>query len=437
MYHMIFNHIYNGAMVTDADGYVTHFNEPYGRFLGVKPAQQVGRHATEVVENTRMHYVAQSGKSEINVAHRIMGQEMVVQRIPIRKNGKVIAVFGQVMFTDVRDVRKLAGQLKLLESKVKLYEEELSTLRATRYTFDTIQGVSPAIAELKKEARDAAATGLPVLITGESGTGKELFAQAIHHASPRRLRTMVRINCAAIPRELFESELFGYDRGAFTGARTEGKPGKFDLGNGGTIFLDEVGELPLEMQPKLLRVLEEKTFERVGGTKLIEADFRIIAATNQPLEELLKARAFRKDLYYRLNVVHLPIPPLRQRTEDIIPLADDLLGRLSGGPHGGPVGLSPEAQDIMLGYHWPGNVRELYQRAGAGPGHDGGQRHRGRGSALLPVPPLHRAIAPGAAPAQGSAGPGRARGHPPGTQPCQWQQGPGRASVGHPPDIAL
>jgi len=369
MYHLIFNHIYSGAMVTDAQGCVTHFNQPYGRFLGVEPARQIGRHATEVVENTRMHKVAASGEPEINVAHRIMGQDMVVQRIPIKKNGEVIAVFGQVMFTDVRDVRKLAHRLKLLESKVKLYEEELSTLRSTRYTFESIKGASPAMVGLKKEAQDAAASGLPVLITGESGTGKELFAQAIHNASPRRLGPMVRMNCAAIPRELFESELFGYEKGAFTGASRGGKPGKFDLAHGGTIFLDEVGDLPLEMQPKLLRVLEEKAYERVGGTKLVEADFRILAATNQPVEELLKSRRFRKDLYYRLNVVHLAIPPLRHRPEDVIPLAEDLLGRLSHDPAGGPVRLSVGARDIMTGYAWPGNVRELYnvlERALAG-----------------------------------------------------------------------
>jgi PAS domain S-box-containing protein len=359
-YHLIFNHIYNGVLVTDAQGYITHFNEPYGRFLGVNPAEQLGRHTTEVVENTRMHLVAQTGKPEINVAHRIMGQDMVVQRIPIYKDGEVIAVFGQVMFKNVRDVSRLAKKLRLLESKVKLYEEELSSLRSTRYTFASIVGQSQAIARLKKEAADAAASGLNVLVTGESGTGKELFAQAIHHASPRRIKPFVRINCAAIPRDLFEAELFGYARGAFTGARAEGKPGKFELAHGGTVFLDEIGELPLEMQPKLLRVLEEKEFERVGGTKVHRTDFRLIAATNQNLEELMRERRFRKDLYYRISVVPLAIPPLRERPEDVLPLAESFLARLNEMAEAGKVRLSPEAKEIMLGYDWPGNVRELY-----------------------------------------------------------------------------
>ncbi|MBI4773704.1 MAG: PAS domain-containing protein, partial [Deltaproteobacteria bacterium] len=179
MSDLILNSIYNGVIVTDAEGYVTHFNEPYGRFLGVDPKEQVGRHATEVIENTRMHIVAKTGKPEINVTQRIKGRDMVVQRIPIKEKGKVIAVYGQVMFKNVRDVRNLARKLKLLESKVKLYEKELSSLRSTRYTFESIKGISPAIVGLKRQALKAADTNLPVLISGESGTGKELFGQAI------------------------------------------------------------------------------------------------------------------------------------------------------------------------------------------------------------------------------------------------------------------
>jgi len=359
MADLILNSIYNGMIVTDPEGYVTHFNEPYGWFLGVDPKEQLGRHVTEVVENTRMHVVAKTGKPEINVTQRIKGQDMVVQRIPIKENGKVIAVYGQVMFKNVRDVRNLARKLKVLESKVKLYEKELSSLRSTRYTFESIKGTGPAIVGLKKQALKAADTNLPVLITGESGTGKELFAQAIHHASPRKLNPFVRINCSAIPRDLFESELFGYEEGAFTGARSGGKPGKFELAQGGTVFLDEMGDLPKEMQPKLLRVLEEKEFERVGGTSLIKADFRIVAATNQNLEEMLSTRALRKDLFYRLNVIHLDIPPLRERREDIIPLARHLLDRISEDLQAPCTKLAPESEGILSEHNWPGNVREL------------------------------------------------------------------------------
>ena len=359
MYRLIFDSIYNGALVTDERGYVTHFNKPYGEFLGVNPEEQIGSHCTDSVENSRMHIVAETGKPEINHSHRIMGQNMVVQRIPIKKDGRVIAVFGQVMFKDVRDVRKLAGELSLLESKVKLYEEELINLRSTRYTFESIIGSSQAIKSLKMEAIQAAANQFPVLISGESGTGKELFAQAIHHAGPRRVHPFVRINCAAIPKDLLESELFGYEKGAFTGADPNGKPGKLELARHGTVFLDEVGDLPLEMQPKLLRVIEDKEFERIGGTKIIQSDFRIIAATNQNLERMLVQNRFRKDLFYRLNVIPLQIPPLRERKNDIIPTARHLLKQMVREANLKEKKIDREAEKALKNYGWQGNVREL------------------------------------------------------------------------------
>jgi transcriptional regulator with PAS, ATPase and Fis domain len=263
------------------------------------------------------------------------------------------------MFKDARDVGKLARKLSVLESKVEFYEKELYSLRSTRYTVDSIIGVSESIKFLKKEALRASGNNLPVLITGESGTGKELFAQAIHHASRRKIHPFIRINCAAIPKDLLESELFGYERGAFTGAKSEGKPGKFELAQYGTVFLDEIGDLPLEMQPKLLRVLEEKEFERVGGNAIIKSDFRLIAASNQNLEDMLADGRFRKDLYYRLNVIPIHIPPLRKRREDIIPLTKHLLTRIAQEASLSPIDLHPQAEEALMRYDWPGNVREL------------------------------------------------------------------------------
>jgi len=359
MFELIFESIHNGAIVTDADGFITHFNTPYGQFLGLAPEAQIGRHCTAVVENTRMHIVAQTGKPEINQSHFIKGQSMVVQRIPIQQDGRVIAVFGQVMFKDVKDVGKLARELSLLESKVKLYEEELITLRSTRYTFDSIIGASDAIRSVKGEALKAAGNSFSVLITGESGTGKELFAQAIHHASGRRLHPFVRINCAAIPRDLLESELFGYERGAFTGAKTEGKPGKFELAHQGTIFLDEIGDLPVEMQPKLLRAIEDKEFERVGGTRVVHSDFRVIAATNQHLETMLASGRFRKDLFYRLNVIPLHIPPMRERRGDILSIMRSFLEQTAREAGLAGIEIDREAERALRYCDWPGNVREL------------------------------------------------------------------------------
>ncbi len=359
IYNLVFDSIYNGIIITDANGYITHFNKPYGEFLGLDPQIQIGKHCTKVIENTRMHIVARTGKPEINHSQRIKGQDMVVQRIPIKKGGKVIAVFGQVMFKDARDVGKLATTLSVLESKVELYEKELVSLRSTRYTMQSIAGISVIIHTLREEAIKAAGNNLPVLITGESGTGKELFAQAIHHAGHRKLHPFIRINCSVIPKDLLESELFGYERGAFTGAKSEGKPGKLELAHHGTLFLDEIGDLPLEMQPKLLRVLEEKEFERIGGTSLIRSDFRLITATNQNLEEMLDKKLFRKDLYYRLNVLPLSIPPLRERREDIIPLAYHLLEQITQEASLSKIEMTGDAKKTLTNYSWSGNVREL------------------------------------------------------------------------------
>jgi PAS domain S-box-containing protein len=359
MHKLILDSVYNGILVADADGYVTHFNKPYGQFLGVDPEAQIGKHVTDVIENTRMHIVAKTGEPEICWSHRIKGQNMVVQRIPIKKDGKVIAVFGQVMFKDVSDVGKLAKKLSLLESKVEFYEQELISLRSTRYTIDSIVGVSNYMVDLKAEALKAARTRLPVLITGHSGTGKELFAQAIHCASGRRMYPFIRINCAAIPKDLLESELFGYEKGAFTGAKSDGKPGKFELAHHGTVFLDEIGDLPLEMQPKLLRVLEEKEFERIGATSLLRADFRLIAASNQNLEEMVSQGRFRQDLFYRLNVIPLHIPPLKERREDIIPMSYHLLKEIVADARLREIKIDPRAEEVLRNYDWPGNVREL------------------------------------------------------------------------------
>lgn len=361
LFELIFENMSNGCVVTDRYGYITHFNKPYGAFLGLDPKKQIGKHCTEVIENTRMHIVAQKGQPEINEVQEINGRRsnMVVQRIPIRRNGQVVAVFGQVIFKDVKELECLANELSVLESKIRLYEEELINLRSTRYTIDSIVGTSPVMSELRKEVLLASQNRYPVLVTGESGTGKELFAQAVHHSGSRKLFPFVRINCAAIPKDLLEAELFGYERGAFTGARSRGKPGKIELAHKGTLFLDEIGDLPMQMQPKLLNILEEKTFERVGGMKLRKSDFRLIAATNQDLDKMMAAGRFRKDLFYRLNVIPLNIPPLRERPEDITALSRHFIDRLSLEAGLQTIDIEKSALGALACYAWPGNVREL------------------------------------------------------------------------------
>jgi len=359
-YEAILDNIYNGVMITDPDGKIIFFSKTYGKFLGIDPKETIGKHCTEVIENTRMHIVAKTGIPEIDQPHRIKGQDMVVQRIPIIIDGKVIAVYGQVMFKNVRDVHTLSRKLNVLESKVGFYEKELENLRSSKYTINHIVGKSPKMVELKNLALKAAKTNAPVLLIGESGTGKELFAHAIHYASDRRSYPFIRVNCAAIPKDLLEAELFGYEPGAFTGAGSKAKPGKFELAHQGTIFLDEISDLPLEMQPKLLRVLEEKEVERLGGTRPLKCDFRLIAATHENLEKCVEAEKFRKDLYYRINVIPIQIPPLRERKEDIPLIAEHIVEILSKDLGTHITGISQEVIKIFMNYDWPGNVRELF-----------------------------------------------------------------------------
>jgi len=348
-----------GVIVSDHKGYIVYINDTYARFLGIDPKAHIGKHATELGVNSRLHIVAKTGNAEVNYPHQLKDKGYLVHRVPIKEKGKVVAVLGLVIFDSTGTASRLAEKLLFLESKLNLYESELLSLRSTRYTFDSVVGVSESIIAAKAEAVRAATNNFPVLITGESGTGKELFAQAIHHASSRKPYPFVRVNCAAIPRDLFESELFGYERGSFTGANPRGKPGKFELANYGTVFLDEIGDLPLEMQPKLLRVLEGKEFERVGGSALIRADFRLLSATNQNLEEMREKKRFRTDLFYRLNVIPIHIPPLRDRRDDIIPLARYLLKQIAQESGFMEIGMDNKAEEALRSWDWPGNVREL------------------------------------------------------------------------------
>jgi PAS domain S-box-containing protein len=350
---------YEGLIITDADGIILKVNKAYADFLGRRMEEMIGRHATEVVENTRMHIVAKTGLPEIAHIQKINGHEMIASRIPIFRDGKVVAVVGKVIFQDVDDLFAMIDRFKRLKCELEFYKTELSKRLGARYSFDNIVGDSKALEEVKTLGRKVARSDTTVLLEGESGTGKEMFAHAIHSASGRALGPFIKVNCAAIPETLFESELFGYTEGAFTGAQKKGKKGKFALADKGTIFLDEVSELPLSMQVKLLRVLQEREVEPVGAEQPQPIDVRIVAASNKGLEGLVEQRLFRSDLYYRLNVVRLQIPPLRERKDDIPLLAEQMLRQLEK-ETGIPVeGLEPAAREALMAYSWPGNVREL------------------------------------------------------------------------------
>jgi formate hydrogenlyase transcriptional activator len=259
-----------------------------------------------------------------------------------------IAVENALAFQEIGELKN-----KLAQEKLYLEDEIRSEMN-----FDEIVGESAALRAVLKQAETVAPTGSTVLITGETGTGKELIARAIHNLSPRRERTFVKVNCAAIPTGLLESELFGHERGAFTGAITQ-RIGRFELANGGTIFLDEVGDIPLELQPKLLRVLQEQEFERLGSTQTLHVDIRLVAATNRDLAKMVAERTFRSDLYYRLRVFPLIMPPLRERQEDIPALVRYFVEKYSRRMNRTVETIPAESLELLVRYPWPGNIREL------------------------------------------------------------------------------
>lgn len=346
-----------GTVIVDANGIVVFLNQAYEDLLGIKKEEAIGKHVTEVIENTRMHIIVKTGVPEIGEVQKIRGKDAVVQRIPILKNGRVVAGVGKVIFKNVEEVQDIVHKLKI---KVKYYENELKNLLEAKYSFDDIITCSTKMLELKKLAEKVACTNVTILIRGESGVGKELFAHAIHKTSPRSSGPFVRVNCAAIPENLFEAELFGYEGGAFTDAKKTGKFGKLELAHGGTIFLDEIGDMPLALQVKALRFLQEKEIERVGGLKPIKIDVRIIAATNQNLEEMIYQGKFREDLYFRLNVISLSVPPLRERKADIPLLVEHFLDKFCSENKLPMKIIQPETLAVLDSYHWPGNIRELY-----------------------------------------------------------------------------
>ncbi|SHJ59072.1 sigma 54-interacting transcriptional regulator [Paramaledivibacter caminithermalis] len=344
-------------VVVDRNGIITMMSKAYKEFVGDPNPE--GKHVTEVIENTRMHIVVNTGIMEVGEIQEIKGSRMIAMRIPFKKDGKVIGAVGKTMFKDVSDLATLSKKISKLEKEIEYYKNELADKRVAKYTFENLVGDSPKMKEVKALAKKAAKTNSNVLILGESGTGKELFAHAIHNASSRNLGPFVKINCAAIPSELLESELFGYEEGAFTGAKKGGKKGKFELANCGTILLDEIGDMPLTMQAKLLRVIQEKEVERLGGNILKNIDVRIITSTNKDLEKLVKKNEFREDLFYRLNVMAIKLPPLRERREDIEALANELKMKIANKLGIYVEGISQEAIEYLKNYDWPGNIREL------------------------------------------------------------------------------
>ncbi|MGE5588496.1 MAG: sigma 54-interacting transcriptional regulator [Clostridia bacterium] len=468
---VILNSTHDGMIAVDRDGLITIFNAAAARITGLDPDDMIGKRAQEVIPNTRLHIVLESGQAELNQQQVLGGVKIITNRVPVRDTeGNVIgavAVFRDIseviaLAEEITNLRQIQGLLEAIinstqdaisvvdengngllinpaytrltglteedvigkpattdiaegesmhmrvlrtrlpvrgarmkvgprkkevivhaaplivddelrgsvavihdTSEIRRLTEELDRAKRlirrleAKYTFDDIVGMSPKMARAIEQARRVAATPVTVLLRGESGTGKELFAHAIHNASDRAHGQFIRVNCTAIVDTLLESELFGYEEGAFTGARRGGKRGLFEEANGGTIFLDEVGATNLALQAKLLRVLQEREVVRVGDTRPIPVDVRVIAATNTDLEKAVREGRMREDLYYRLNVVPIFIPPLRERIEDIPPLCYSLIRRFNQAYGRNVSRISEEALDILTEYDWPGNVREL------------------------------------------------------------------------------
>ncbi len=350
----------DGIVVADDQGYILRANQAYLRMAGIAHDEFVGKHVQELFKqgylNRSVSQLVIERRSRVNLVDVRNGKELLMTGIPVfDEDGELLRVV-----TAVRDITELSSlKAKLAESEQvrNRYLNELELLRAKHPSHGIITQ-NPELQTKIETAFHVAKVDSTVLILGESGVGKELIAELIHRASRRGKGPFIKINCGAIPANLLESEFFGYEPGAFTGASKDGKPGLFELAQGGTLFLDEVGELPLDLQVKVLRALQGREIIRIGGKKSIALDVRYLAATNRDLEEMVRNKVFREDLYYRLNVVPIVVPPLRRRKEDIVPLTNEFMQRFNQ-RYGLQKWLSPQAIQALLTYDWPGNVREL------------------------------------------------------------------------------
>lgn len=338
---MIVNGLENGIICTDNRGKIKFINSKSEELMKIKANSLLNKSIYDIMPELNSHL---KDKKQVEIKIKVDGKRksFIIKTIPVTIGGKKVSNIMEIHETS----SMVANAYRLIEG-------------TSLITFDDIIGDSPKMTEVKDVASKVSTSNSTVLLVGESGTGKELFARAIHNSSGRSHMPFIAINCASIPDNLLESELFGYESGAFTGANRDGQMGKLELANGGTLFLDEIGDLPLHLQPKLLRVLQEGEFMRVGGKELISVDFRLIAATNMNLKEMIGSGKFREDLYYRLNVIPINIPPLRERIEDVDKLSKYLLEKYCNRLGVSRKYFSSDVKESFYKYNWPGNVREL------------------------------------------------------------------------------
>jgi len=356
--------LYDGIHIADSEGRVLFINEAYTRTTGIKPEEILGRKVADIEAEGKLYRgsvtekVLQT-KERVNAVATIFGlnKEVLVTGTPIFDEAGNI----RLVVTNTRDfpeLKRLEEQLSILNEESRKANEELAFLRRQQAGGKQMLYRGDAMRNTMDLIHTVAQTDVTVLITGESGTGKELVANELYQHSARRDKPFIKVNCAAIPAELLESELFGYEEGAFTGARKAGKAGMFELANTGVILLDEIGDMPLPLQTKLLRVLQQRELMRIGASRSIKLDLRVIASTNKDLQEEARQGRFREDLYYRLNVVPIKLKPLRERREDIPYLADEFC-RTFCKKYGKELHISDGGMEVLVEYSWPGNIREL------------------------------------------------------------------------------
>ena len=356
---LILNTLTTGIFVCDNEYIVRFINDAYASYLGVTREEIVGRPITDFIPDSRAPFVTRTGQAEMGELRTFQGPEgeriIVVNRLPFRNDDTVVGMLSQTLFGSRGEFDSVTKRMEYLDKKVTAYARRIKSALSPSYSLQSILGESRSIAQFRDLLVRYARTELPVLIMGATGTGKELAAGALHCESPRREGPFVSINCAAVPKELFESELFGYAPGAFSGAHKDGKVGQIELADKGTLFLDEIGDTPPAAQAKLLRVLEERTLYRVGSTQPRAVDFHLVAATNRDLKAMIAEGSFREDLYYRIGPLVLNVPSLHERREDIPMLVRHFLQRMGREA----VSVTTGALEVLTSHCWPGNIREL------------------------------------------------------------------------------
>jgi transcriptional regulator with PAS, ATPase and Fis domain len=353
--------ICEGAVAVDRQSRVVWISEKYVHLLELADAESVlGAEIESIIPNSLMRQVVETGRPVLLDIMQFRDRSLVVTRIPLRDDrGVICGAIGFALYDRLDYLKPLVSKFSRLQQELAEARRELARSRRAKYNLSQCVGSSAPMLRMKQAARRAAQLDSSVLLLGETGTGKELIAQAIHNASRRAAAPFVASNVAAVPEALLEAEFFGAVAGAYTGAERRGREGKFAVAEGGTLFLDEIGEMPLLLQAKLLRVLQEREFEPLGSNRLRTADVRIIAASSRDLESMLRSGSFRADLFYRLNVLPIRLPPLRERLDDLSSLCEFLLEAIATRLGQGSREVTSEALGLLASYHWPGNVREL------------------------------------------------------------------------------